>query len=154
MPVSSSRSIFYLIYISTATKLMPEEELRSLLEQSRRDNEQCGITGILLYMQSRFLAKLEGRFIQLLEGRERNVGEMYDRILGDKRHHHVMLLTSGNEQKRSFASWSMGFKAIDGQPATDVSGYFQLDNDFLKKTSNPPVHLNFLRSFYEINQEG
>ncbi|HTK17967.1 MAG TPA: BLUF domain-containing protein, partial [Mucilaginibacter sp.] len=67
MPARPSRSIFYLIYISTATKLMPDEELYFLLEQSRRDNEQYDITGMLLYMQSRFLNKLEGRFMQLLE---------------------------------------------------------------------------------------
>ena len=153
MPAIPSRRTFYLIYISTATKLMPEQELQNLLEQSRRNNEQYGITGMLLYMQSRFLNKLEGRFMQLLEGRERDVRKIYDRILQDERHHHVMLLTDGYEQKRSFADWSMGFKAIDENAASEVSGYFQLKEDFLKRAVNKPSHLNFLRSFYQINSK-
>lgn len=152
MPTIPSRSIFYLIYISTATDLMPEQALHILLEQSRRNNEQYGITGMLLYMQSRFLNKLEGRFMQLLEGRERDVRKIYDRILQDERHHHVMLLTDGYEQKRSFADWSMGFKTIDENAANEVSGYFQLEEGFLKRAANAPSHLNFLRSFYQINR--
>ena len=130
---------------------MPEEELSSLLDQSRRNNEQCGVTGMLLYMQARFIAKMDGRFIQLLEGRERAVRKIYERIQYDERHHHVMLLTTGYEQKRSFADWSMGFEAIDEHSAIDVSGYFQLEDDFLKKAINSPAHLNFLQSFYQIN---
>jgi len=152
MPAVPSRSVFYLIYISTATKLMPEEELHILLDQSRRTNAQFGITGMLLYMQTRFLAKMDGSFVQLLEGRERNVREIYDRIQRDERHHHVMLLASGYEKKRSFEDWSMGFKAIDEHAANDVSGYFQLEDDFLKRATNTPPHLNFLRSFYQINR--
>ncbi|HTK18348.1 MAG TPA: BLUF domain-containing protein, partial [Mucilaginibacter sp.] len=130
---------------------MPDEELYFLLEQSRRDNEQYDITGMLLYMQSRFLNKLEGRFMQLLEVREKDVRNIYDRIRQDERHHHVMLLTEGYEQKRSFAEWSMGFKAIDEHAANDVSGYFQPEGDFLQRAINTPSHLNFLRSFYQIN---
>jgi len=129
---------------------MSEQELYSLLEQSRRDNKQYGITGMLIYMQTRFLNKLEGRFMQLLEGREKEVRNIYDRIRQDKRHHHVMLLTDGHEQKRSFVDWSMGFKAID-EHAANVSGYFQPEGDFLKRAVNTPSHLNFLRSFYQIN---
>jgi hypothetical protein len=131
---------------------MPEQALHILLEQSRRNNEQYGITGMLLYMQSRFLAKLDGRFMQLLEGREKDVREIYNRILQDERHHHVMLLTDGYEQRRSFADWSMGFKTIDESAANEVSGYFQLEEDFLKRAANAPAHLNFLRSFYQINR--
>jgi hypothetical protein len=152
MPPSPSRSIFYLIYISTATKLMPEEELHFLLEQSRRNNEQYNITGMLLYMQSRVQRKLDGRFMQLLEGRERDVREIYERIRQDERHHHVMLLTEGFEQKRSFEDWSMGFRAIDEDVANGVSGYFQLEDGFLKRATNTPSHLNFLRSFYQVNR--
>jgi len=107
---------------------------------------------MLLYMQSRFLNKLEGRFMQLLEGRERDVRKIYDRILQDERHHHVMLLTDGYEKKRSFEDWSMGFKTIDEHLANQVSGYFQLENDFLERAVNTPSHLNFLRSFYQINR--
>ena len=89
----------------------------------------------------------------MLEGRERDVRKIYDRILQDERHHHVMLLTDGYEQKRSFADWSMGFKAIEENVANDVSGYFQLEEDFIKRAINTPPHLNFLRSFYQIHSK-
>ncbi|MBS1522430.1 MAG: BLUF domain-containing protein [Bacteroidetes bacterium] len=152
MPATRSRSIYYLIYISTAHELMPEEKLHFLLEQSRRNNEQYGITGMLLYMQTRFLAKMDGRFMQLLEGREKDVREIYDRIRQDERHHHVMLLTDGYEKKRSFTDWSMGFKIVDEHASNDVSGYFRLGDDFLKGATSTASHLNFLRSFYQINR--
>jgi hypothetical protein len=152
MPATLTRRIYYLIYISTAAKLMPEKELHSLLEQSRRNNKRYDLTGMLLYMQARFIAQLDGRFIQVLEGRERDVRKMYDRIRQDERHHHVMLLASGYEKKRSFGDWSMGFEAIDDYAANNTSGYFQLEDHFLKRAINSPAQLNFLRSFYQINR--
>ncbi|WP_416276575.1 BLUF domain-containing protein [Pedobacter sp. MR2016-24] len=60
--------LHYVIYISKAGKLLTEEELIDLLEESRAWNLSHGITGMLMYLEGNFLHLFEGRFIQVLKG--------------------------------------------------------------------------------------
>lgn len=50
-----------LVYVSTATRLLTEKQLMDLLEVCRRNNEQLGITGMLLHSA--------GTYIQLLKAK-------------------------------------------------------------------------------------
>ena len=62
----------YLIYMSSATQLMSNEELLELLKTCRENNEKKNLTGMLLYG--------EGAFVQVLEGEEETVEATYDII--------------------------------------------------------------------------
>jgi hypothetical protein len=93
-----------LVYVSSATQLFSEEDLRALLAQSRDKNKRLGLTGLLLYK--------DGNFMQVLEGSEDAVLGTYATIQGDPRHHGILELIRQPIQEREFASWSMGFKNL------------------------------------------
>jgi hypothetical protein len=65
--------LFYLIYLSQSKKLMQESDLLCILDQSKILNHGNRITGMLLYLEGKFLSQVEGRFMQVLEGREEDV---------------------------------------------------------------------------------
>ncbi|WP_207485923.1 BLUF domain-containing protein [Arenibaculum pallidiluteum] len=104
-----------LVYVSAATRPMGEDDLLALLRQSRRNNERTGVTGLLLYM--------EGRFMQALEGEQDTVLALYRRIAMDARHRGVTTLIKFAIPARSFPDWSMGFADIDGIQAEDRAGF-------------------------------
>ena len=49
-----------LIYASSATKAMSQDELKALLAKARTNNQRDNITGMLLYNDGNFLQVLEG----------------------------------------------------------------------------------------------
>jgi hypothetical protein len=151
---SAQKPVFYLIYISKATELMAQHQLMCILEQSRRNNTANDITGMLIYMESRFINKLEGRFMQLLEGDESDVRMIYDRILVDERNDQILLLNTGYYESRSFPGWSMGFRAMNEGTHQNSPGFFELDDQFLLHDllQRPLLPLGYLKSFYKINQ--
>jgi hypothetical protein len=150
---------FYLIYTSKADKLMPADDLIFLLEQSSRNNLAFDITGMLLYMETRFITKLEGRFIQVLEGTEGAVQQIYSRIIADKRHNGVLLLNSGFIAKRRFPDWSMAFSSIDEKAINMIPGFKDLsatlhDPSFLPGLNIAVELLNVFISSTALNKIG
>jgi hypothetical protein len=97
--------MYYIVYISTAVKPMNHDDLTSLLRQCHDNNQELGITGILLYQQ--------GTFMQMLEGDKQAVLEMYHRISRDPRHTAVHTVLDGEIGQRNFSGWSMGFVNMD-----------------------------------------
>ena len=54
--------MYYIVYLSSASKLFTEDELKEIVDISVKNNTRLGITGMMLYN--------EGNFIQVLEGEE------------------------------------------------------------------------------------
>jgi hypothetical protein len=91
-----------LLYASRAIDGIDEALLRSILEQSRANNLEHGITGILCtYLEG-------GVFLQALEGGREAVNRLYGNIVRDPRHHEVTLLDFAEIEERRFAGWRMG----------------------------------------------
>jgi hypothetical protein len=65
-------SLIEMIYVSTATHALVDQELRQILDSSVRNNSPHHITGMLLYSA--------GSFMQALEGAEADVDESMARI--------------------------------------------------------------------------
>ena len=83
---------------------MDAASLNGLLRQCRAHNQEHDITGVLRHTP-------EGRFLQVLEGPRTAVRHLYyHAILSDMRHHHCQALGEGSWPKRSFATWTMGFR--------------------------------------------
>jgi len=99
-------SVYQVLYQSSAVSAMTEPELRAMLLQARRYNEEHHLTGILLYS--------DGRFVQLLEGEEQAVRQLYAKIQRDPRHAQVVTVSEGPGPGRRFADWSMGFGRVAG----------------------------------------
>lgn len=95
---------YCLVYISTASSLLTEEELTNILTRSRQKNSALGITGILLYFN--------GNIIQVLEGQQDQVARVYERIKRDPRHNQLIELYKNPIEHRSFPAWLMGFKTL------------------------------------------
>lgn len=145
--------LFYLIYFSKAKSLMDEEGLLRLLVQSRSFNQSKQITGMLLYIEGRFITDKEGRFMQVIEGREVDIRNLYQSIEQDDRHHRLIILKEQHIRKRFFNNWTMGFKILTLDEYSNIPGNFDLGDDFLESDDLHTSHipLNYLKSFYKLN---
>ena len=120
---TASASLLQLVYKSTATRDMTNADLRELLQQARSNNEERGITGLLLYVN--------GRFLQVLEGPESAVRDLFNTIEGDSRHTSVEMLLTTHTAERTFPDWKMGLDRPD--PAGDADAF----SSFLKTGDLP-----------------
>jgi hypothetical protein len=109
--------MFYLAYVSAATRRFDQQELETLLATCRRNNAALGISGALVYA--------DGSFMQVLEGDEDTVRALYARIERDPRHHDLIVLDEGAEPVREFGDWSMAFRDLSGR-LDEVDGFEDL----------------------------
>lgn len=100
-----------MLYVSGASTQMTDAGIEEILTVSRRNNLRDGITGMLLWA--------DGVFIQILEGEPGAVRTLYRRIQADDRHRNLMLVLEQGADKRLFSQWSMGFKQLDAERASD-----------------------------------
>ncbi|OHX13264.1 hypothetical protein BI347_06905 [Chromobacterium sphagni] len=134
----------HLIYVSTARKELSNAELETLLESCVRYNLQNDISGVLLYGP--------GCFIQVLEGEAAAVGETYQRILDDPRHHNLIEIIREDIEQRSFANWRMGFTRLDAAAIRNHPGFTDIYGpDFQPKrlAGRPALAMNMLLTFRE-----
>ena len=80
-------------YRSVANDSFLLPEIYSMLSKAKDHNAEHGITGCLLYHNSHFL--------QLLEGEEKELDQLYGKIINDKRHHTVELIQKEEYPKAS-----------------------------------------------------
>ena len=137
--------MYHLVYTSHATRPFSEEELIALLTECREFNRAHGITGMLLYIQ--------GKFIQVLEGSQHEVTALFDRIAGDRRHQRVAVVLEGDSEHRHFKDWSMGFRRLTPDEARQLGGFEDIDHFFARKrvTEKSNLLMVFLKLFYNKN---
>ncbi len=135
--------MYQLVYVSSETIRFTDEALLDLLKASRRRNEACRVSGLLLYRH--------GTFTQLLEGEKEDVLATFARISADPRHGQIITLLEGECAERDFEEWSMAFRKLDDSEAEDIPGY----SDFLTRREKAPwrcsAALQMLHFFKEIN---
>jgi hypothetical protein len=112
--------MFFLVYVSSAIRLLSGEDLRALLATCRKNNSELGVTGMLLYK--------DGNFMQALEGDEEAVRGLYARIEADPRHGGEIVLQQGSAERRQFPDWSMGFRDLDSPEVRSTPGYSEFLN--------------------------
>ncbi len=110
--------LIHLIYCSAASKPFSREDLAELLTKARRNNEQCGVTGMLLYT--------EGSFFQILEGEPETVDALFETIAEDERHTDLTRIIREPIVDRSFGDWTMGYADITSEELDSIVGA----NDF------------------------
>ena len=101
--------MYSLVYVSSAVHPFSKDELRELLKLARVNNEQCSISGLLLYK--------DGNFMQVLEGHDEDVRDVYAKISRDQRHRGMLTLLQGEVTGRKFPDWSMGFRDLNSTDA-------------------------------------
>lgn len=90
-----------LIYASKVAPHFGPMDMHDILDKSRRNNSEHGISGLLILA--------DGYFFQALEGERAAVHATYARILKDSRHSGSEMLSSLEVEKRHFSGWSMGY---------------------------------------------
>lgn len=131
-----------IVYTSSAVEPFSEDQLLGLLEKSRTNNENLGITGMLLYK--------DGEFMQVLEGEEDAVRSLSERIAADPRHTNFKVLMDRVCTQREFSDWSMGFTNLDAITAQDVPGYSRFLDSPLRSlpfSTHPTLCRRFLLLF-------
>ena len=136
--------MYRIIYLSSAVKEFSEEEISSLLIQSRKYNSEHRITGVLLY--------IEGDFLQVIEGEKKIVKQLFEKIKVDPRHKGVICVFDDAIKERNFKDWSMGFCALEYENLRQISGYETFERkdlfDFTDKIASV-----FLELFIKSNKK-
>jgi len=112
--------LFRMAYVSGAAVTFNRMMLVDLLEEAGKRNAAAGVTGMLLYKESRFM--------QMIEGPESAVKATFGRISRDPRHHGIIVLLKEAAPKRIFPDWFMALRDLDLPKHQDVPGY----GEFLK----------------------
>lgn len=132
-----------LVYTSTAATFnVAENDLKAILEASRRNNKAAGVSGMLLFA--------EGAFIQVLEGPPAQVDETYARITSDPRHAMLLKLYDASIPARNFPEWSMGYRVA--QSGDFPPGLFSLRPETIAELEREKIGadvLALLKSFYK-----
>ncbi|MBC7837514.1 MAG: BLUF domain-containing protein [Nitrospiraceae bacterium] len=138
--------MFFLIYVSSASKLFSPSELVDLLAQCHDQNATVGITGMLLYK--------DGNFMQVLEGEEAVVLALHSKIGRDPRHRGLLTLAQGPLAERQFPDWSMGFRDLNAANVLSTPGYNEFLNSPLtgEEFSSDPTRCQKLLLMFKGNR--
>lgn len=112
---------YCIVYISSVTDLLSEEELTCIMQRSQLKNRVLGITGIMLYFN--------GSVIEVLEGPENKVKALYETIRKDPRHVQATQLYANSIAHRSFPDWYMGYKTLTGLEFDHLKDILPLPGD-------------------------
>ena len=122
------------MYVSYAKQNFTDNDLVDLLIKARKNNNNLGITGMLIFR--------DGNFIQVLEGDEKAVKNLYEIIKSDKRHDGAIIMSEGEITERQFGNWAMDFRNYSknelftaNQMANDKYGILTVLTDFVKSMS-------------------
>ncbi|HEV2623080.1 MAG TPA: BLUF domain-containing protein [Frateuria sp.] len=102
-------SINQLVYLSEAVQKMSRQDLLSIQEQAKQNNEPIDVTGSLLYNG--------GWFLQILEGPLVTLTSLYHRIEKDPRHRNTRIIYNEPARFRTFGRWSMNMINLEDRQA-------------------------------------
>lgn len=122
--------MYQLVYTSQADH-MDMSSLGSILQIARIRNAECGVTGMLIFA--------EHRFIQVIEGDEDPVRETFVRIRRDTRHINVRVVRDGYFTHKLFGDWHMGFEmpsATGMRAAMDACAKLTVEKDLAQVESH------------------
>ena len=105
-----------LLYVSQPVGPVTTTMTTLILEKSKSHNKKENITGIL--------CQGSGLWMQILEGERSQVNALYSRIMADRNHRNVELLSMEEITTRRFGEWSMALVYLS-------------KDDFLVKMSHP-----------------
>jgi len=138
------RLMHRIIYLSSSVKLLTSEEINFLLMQSRRNNQETLITGILLY--------IDGDFLQVLEGPEAELNKLFDTIKADSRHQCIITVFDGKIKGKYFPDWIMGFAVSEYKKIREIEGLEYMNREALTVISDKNALL-FIDSFINSHRE-
>lgn len=137
------------MYVSSATPILDEAELKKILNAAQTNNTKNTITGILLHS--------DGNLLQLIEGPESKVEALFAKIEQDTRHTQLMVLFRKRIEQRDFPNFKMGFRSATPE---QLLAQFPAYTEIVEKRQLPDSDLEglskrvatFLRAFARTTQ--
>ena len=122
-----------------------QEQIDNILNTAKQFNKEKGITGVLLYNDTRFVQYLEGEYKQIME--------LFESIKKDPRHNNVVIVTISTVPKRLFPSWQMGGRKIGSEQIDFRSNLnaeeAELFSSILEgKSENTPRAVEIIHKFF------
>lgn len=135
---------YCITYFSSAVSSTTEQVVLDIVNFSRENNAQLGITGVLLY--------INGHIVQVLEGQQPLVEGLYNRIRADPRHTDVRTVISQPIAQRLFERWYMGYEMLSTSQYEEVRTIIPIDSQPEAVWEvDQPVILRMLKGFFELN---
>jgi len=134
-----------LLYISDAVGQITRDDLKCICETSMRNNNLCGITGILFFSG--------GHFVQFLEGPPDRVKRLFSIIVQDDRHEAIKLLLERPAACREFDGWDMALLDLEGYADSermDLNDLVHMAGYQVRDESDEPMDLIILRRFRDL----
>jgi len=138
--------LFRLIYYSVNTVQAQEgslqQELKTILLASQRNNPPLGVSGALVFNYN--------YFAQILEGDRKAVTQTFCKIAEDKRHSDIVILEAHPITERLFESWNMAF--VGGVSAETHLRRYATSTQFHPEKMSASSLQNFMRVVIDANQ--
>ena len=134
--------LIQMLYVSKAARPFLLDELRELVDQASRNNQERDITGMLLYGG--------GYFLQVLEGEPERVEALFTQISKDTRHVDVQSVLRVAVSRRSFDYWGMRLLCLEHATELNVERMRQLAAgmvDGAKARTHATAMLQCMRDF-------
>lgn len=110
----SAMQLTRLIYTSNHSGLTAEE-LDRILQRSRANNVRDRVTGALIVADTQFL--------QVIEGSRLEISRCFMRIMQNRSHHDIQVISCGDVAQRLFQEWSMHMIKASRIKQEIMSGY-------------------------------
>lgn len=98
--------------------------LRKIVQTAQRENPRRQITGVLFF--------INGKFLQIIEGEEAHLRQLMRNIEADPRHGHVEYLIDCPVDKRGFQQWNMDSFNLDAESKFSALTLRDLTESFKK----------------------
>lgn len=109
--------LWRIVYVSRPVGRPDSQVIGRLVQQSRLRNRLCGITGVLICY--------DDRFMQALEGQECAVRSLMDRLFADPRHKDVEVLIDEPAPRRQFEGWALAYGSYNTALADEVDFWLE-----------------------------
>jgi hypothetical protein len=119
------------VYRSRAVAPLSDQDLQHLMQTAQARNQREGITGVVLYDDS--------RFFQWLEGPANGVDRVMHSIRNDGRHTDLEVLTERPSQARRFDGWDMKLATRGLSPALQQGDVLEPPRDIIDGLRRQPA---------------
>jgi len=97
--------LYRIIYLSKMSVETQREDIIDLIDTSKKNNQNRGLTGMLMFSNKNFMQILEGDVLQL--------NRTFESIMQDNRHHEIYMLEYVRISRRLFGDWEMKLVSLD-----------------------------------------
>ena len=132
-----------IIYLSSATQLLSDDELEYLLKNSKIKNKKYNISGLLLY--------IDGDFLQVIEGEKQDVLNLFELIKNDPRNRSIICVFNESVDKRQFPDWLMGFSQLTYHDLQKMDSFENITKTTLSNIDDK-VAISFINTFVKSHR--